>query len=355
MFGKRKLIDSEAPKKKKKWKEELHDDLDDIDLECLKYVEEEEDVDNNTTTNNNDDDINKCNDKESSINSDLLDEKDKTNNNKALNISNKMELINNISNDNQCVAKKRRYDWMSSDDEDITSDDDEESLIKEDIKENTPDKKNYDTSNNIKDKISKSLEYDISEYEHINNNRYNNNNHEDKNFIKVESKNNSINNNNDITYDILNDINRFSINPVDIKLEDIEHIITYIYFNNIHFNCSIKNFVEFLENNISNKIIQINSDKLTNHTILYKYDEKNNDTVIINKFTHHGKLFVQVKTYEDVVTLLKLNETLFMGRVLKSIQAYRKNDRFFILQAPSQYKYFIHLAVNEKNKRKRKG
>ncbi|KOB61883.1 hypothetical protein PFHG_03585 [Plasmodium falciparum HB3] len=271
MFGKRKLIDSQEPKKKKKWKEELHDDLDDIDLECLKYVEEdvqEDDVDKNTTThnNNNDDDINECDNKKSTVYSDLLDEKDKINKDKALNLSDKMELINNI----------------------------------------------------------------------------------------MESKNNSIHNNN-ITYDILNDINKFSINPVDIKMQDIEHIITYIYFNNIHFNCSIKNFVEFLENNINNKIIQINSDKLTNHTILYKYDEKNNDTVIINKFTHHGKLFVHVKTYEDVVTLLKLNETLFMGRIIKSIQAYRKNDRFFILQAPSQYKYFINLAVHEKNKRKRKG
>ncbi|SPJ11789.1 conserved Plasmodium protein, unknown function [Plasmodium sp. DRC-Itaito] len=354
MFGKRKLIDLQEPKKKKKWKEELNDDLDDIDLECLKYVEEEEDVDNNTTTNNNDDHINEFYNKESSIYSDLLDEKDKINKDKVLNISNKMELINNISNDNQCVTKKRRYDWMSSDDEDITSDDDEEILIKEDIKENTTDNIKYDTSNNIKDKIWKDLEQDISEYEHINNYRYNNNNNENKNFIKVESKNNSIHNNN-ITYDIINNINKFSINPVDIKLEDIEHIITYIYFNNIHFNCSIKNFVEFLENNINNKIIQINSDKLTNHTILYKYDEKNNDTIIINKFTHHGKFFVHVKTYEDVVTLLKLNETLFMGRVIKSIQAYRKNDRFFILQAPSQYKYFINLAVNEKNKKKRKG
>ncbi|ETW17075.1 hypothetical protein PFAG_04305 [Plasmodium falciparum Santa Lucia] len=342
MFGKRKLIDSQEPKKKKKWKEELHDDLDDIDLECLKYVEEdvqEDDVDKNTTTNNNnnDDDINDCDNKKSTVYSDLLDEKDKINKDKALNLSDKMELINNISNDNQCVTKKRRYDWMSSDDEDITSDEDEESLINEDIKEKTTDKIKYDTSNNIKDKISKDLEQDISEYEHINNNKYNNNNNEDKTFIKVESKNNSIHNNN-ITYDILNDINKFSINPVDIKMQDIEHIITYIYFNNIHFNCSIKNFVEFLENNINNKIIQINSDKLTNHTILYKYDEKNNDTVIINKFTHHGKLFVHVKTYEDVVTLLKLNETLFMGRIIKSIQAYRKNDRFFILQAPSQYK-----------------
>ncbi|KYN96869.1 hypothetical protein PGSY75_1306700 [Plasmodium gaboni] len=355
MFGKRRLIDLQEPKKKKKWKEELHDDLDDIDLECLKYIEEEEDedVDNNTITNNNDDGINECDNKESSIYSDLLDEKNKIN--KDLNVSNNKELTNNISNDNQCVNKKRRYDWMSSDDEDITSDDDEEVLIKEDIKENTTDKIKCDTSNNIKDKISKDLEQNISEYEHINNNSYNNNNHEDKIFIKVENKNNSINNNNNITYDILNDINKFSINPVDIQMEDIEHIITYIYFNNIHFNCSIKNFVQFLENNINNKIIQINSDKLTNHTILYKYDEKSNDTVIIDKFTHHGKLFVHVKTYEDVVRLLKLNETNFMGRVIKSIQAYRKNDKFFILQAPSQYKYFIHLAVNEKNKRKRKG
>ncbi|CRG97455.1 conserved Plasmodium protein, unknown function [Plasmodium gallinaceum] len=329
MLGKRKTNESQQ-KKRKKWIEELDDDLEEIDLECLNDLKENE----------------KANIEEG------LKEEEKEVSNNNLDEEKSNENLNEL---NDCVMhnennkKRKRYEWMSSDDEDISSEDEEntndeydEDKIEENTDETKEDKnsENKDSENSTKSELS---EKDKEKLNYINDNeKSNNKGNLKKNYEESDNKNNSL--------EIIDNINKYSINQLDIKLEDIEHIITYVYFNNIHFNCVTEKLVEFLENYTNNKIIQVNSDKSTNYTVLYKYDEKNNDKVTINNFSHYGKLFVHVKNYQDVLSLLKLNETQFMGRVIKSIQAYKKKNRFFILQAPSHYKYFIQVVINEKNK-----
>ncbi|CRH02315.1 conserved Plasmodium protein, unknown function [Plasmodium relictum] len=328
MLGKRKTNEAQQ-KKKKKWIEELDDDLEEIDLECLNDLKENE----------------KANIEEG------IKEEEKELYNNNLNEESNVNL-NEINNDviyNENNKKRKRYEWMSSDDEDISSEEEEYSndeYDKDKIKENLGEVKENANSENKDSENSTKYESSEKDQEKINfiNEKKKNDNESDlkNNYEGDNSKNSSL--------EIIDNINKYSINQLDIKLEDIEHIITYVYFNNIHFNCVTEKLVEFLENYTCNKIIQVNSDKSTNYTVLYKYDEKNNDKVTINNFSHYGKLFVHVKNYQDVLSLLKLNETQFMGRVIKSIQAYKKKNRFFILQAPSHYKYFIQVVINEKNK-----
>ncbi|CXJ10970.1 conserved Plasmodium protein, unknown function [Plasmodium berghei] len=319
MLGKRKLGDTQPQKKKKKWVEELDSDSEDIDLDYLNNLDENDKIQ-----------LEEVSDKEN----ELLDQVEKEENKENKDGSQNMEDTINDGNNNK--NKKRRYDWMSSDDEDIPSDDEDE-----DIEEND----NIEDFNN-----------------NIENQKYKNGKEENNNDIKnnysnpIDEHKNEINKIGDIddieksSNEIIENINKYSIDQIDIKFEEIEHIITYVYFHNIHFDCMTENLVTFLENHTKNKIIQINSDKSTNHAVIYKYDEKNDEKVVINKFSHYGKLFVHVKNYQDVLRLLKLNETQFMGRIIKSAQAYRKKNSFFTLQTPSHYKYFIQVAINEKNK-----
>ncbi|SCM25870.1 conserved Plasmodium protein, unknown function [Plasmodium chabaudi chabaudi] len=316
MLGKRKLVDTQSQKKKKNWAEELDSDSEDIDLDYLNNLDENDKIQ-----------LEEVSDKEDELSEQVEKEENTENKDESQNVEDTINDTNNNKN------KKRRYDWMSSDDEDIPSDDEEE-----DIEEN--DDAN-DSDNNIE------------------NQKYKNGKEENDDDIKnnysnpidgYKKENNKIDDIENAQNEIIENINKYSIDRIDIKFEEIEHIVTYVYFHNIHFDCITKNLVKFLENHTKNKIIQINSDKSTNHAIIYKYDEKNDDKVVINKFSHYGKLFVHVKNYQDVLRLLKLNETQFMGRIIKSAQAYRKKNCFFTLQTPSHYKYFIPVAVNEKNK-----
>ncbi|CAD2112754.1 conserved Plasmodium protein, unknown function [Plasmodium vinckei] len=316
MLGKRKLADTQPQKKKKNWAEELDSDSEDIDLDYLNNLDENDKIQ-----------LEEVSDKED----ELLEQVEKEENTENKDESPNVEDTINDSNNNK--NKKRRYDWMSSDDEDIPSDDEEE-----DIEENDDIEDSDNNRENQKYKNGK---------EENNNDIKNNYNNPIDGYKKEINKIDNIKNEEN---EIIENINKYSIDQIDIKFEEIEHIVTYVYFHNIHYDCMTENLVTFLENHTKNKIIQINSDKSTNHAIIYKYDEKNDDKVVINKFSHYGKLFVHVKNYQDVLRLLKLNETQFMGRIIKSAQAYRKKDSFFTLQTPSHYKYFIQVAVNEKNK-----
>ncbi|CAD2103701.1 conserved Plasmodium protein, unknown function [Plasmodium vinckei brucechwatti] len=316
MLGKRKLADTQPQKKKKNWAEELDSDSEDIDLDYLNNLDENDKIQ-----------LEEVSDKEDELLEQVEKEESTENKDESQNVEDTINDSNNNKN------KKRRYDWMSSDDEDIPSDDEEE-----DIEEN------YDIEDS--DNNRENQKYKNGKEENNNDIKNNYNNPIDgykKEINKIDDIKNEEN-------EIIENINKYSIDQIDIKFEEIEHIVTYVYFHNIHYDCMTENLVTFLENHTKNKIIQINSDKSTNHAIIYKYDEKNDDKVVINKFSHYGKLFVHVKNYQDVLRLLKLNETQFMGRIIKSAQAYRKKDSFFTLQTPSHYKYFIQVAVNEKNK-----
>ncbi|CAA9990668.1 conserved Plasmodium protein, unknown function [Plasmodium knowlesi strain H] len=348
MLGKRKLVEAQKEKKKKKWIEELDDDSEEIDLDCLNNLEEEEIADL---------------EKEDE---DVLEEEGK---NGASNMTagDDETIIDNGNN-----KKKKRYDWMSSDDEDISSEEDEEEEVVELVekgkekKEQEQDEERINSSDETHMKPDNASEQgtrsrnssELKGGEENGNVRYhpngtiydmNNSYWKNENIGKINIDERS-NHSDDGPMEIIENINKYSINPLDIKLKEIEHLVTYVYFNNIHFSCVTEHLVQFLEKFTKNKIVQINSDKSTNHTIIYKYDGKNNETVLINKFPHYGKLFVHVKNYQDVLRLLKLNETQFMGRIIKSTQAYKKKNSFYILQAPSHYKYFIQVLASEKNK-----
>ncbi|CAD2103598.1 conserved Plasmodium protein, unknown function [Plasmodium vinckei lentum] len=316
MLGKRKLADTQPQKKKKNWAEELDSDSEDIDLDYLNNLDENDKIQ-----------LEEVSDKEDELLEQVEKEENTENKDESQNVEDTIDDSNNNKN------KKRRYDWMSSDDEDIPSDDEEEDIEENDDIE--------DSDNNREDQKYKNGK------EENNNDIKNNYNNPIDGYKKEINKIDNIKNEEN---EIIENINKYSIDQIDIKFEEIEHIVTYVYFHNIHYDCMTENLVTFLENHTKNKIIQINSDKSTNHAIIYKYDEKNDDKVVINKFSHYGKLFVHVKNYQDVLRLLKLNETQFMGRIIKSAQAYRKKDCFFTLQTPSHYKYFIQVAVNEKNK-----
>ncbi|SCQ16709.1 conserved Plasmodium protein, unknown function [Plasmodium ovale] len=370
MLGKRKLGEAQQQKKKKKWVEELDNDSEEIDLDCLNNLENEkinlEEIE--------EDGVVDGEEAEKEVNGKGKDEE--------LNELNEDDTVSNGNN-----KKKKRYDWMSSDDEDISSDEEEEEDMenngegyedgnkaesKNDGKRGSTDEiekegktqsegeiEENKRSGNYKESRSSShlgVKENAKGIIYSNNQEVSNpNNHHSKNLDDKKKKVNDVNsmsneNEYDGSFEIIDNINKYSINPLNIKLEEIEHIITYVYFHNIHFNCITEHLVKFLESYTKNRIVQINSDKSTNYTVIYKYDEKKNDKVIINKFSHFGKLFVHVKNYQDVLRLLKLNETQFMGRIIKSIQAYKKKNSFFILQAPSHYKYFIQVVIGEKNK-----
>ncbi|GAW83275.1 hypothetical protein, conserved [Plasmodium gonderi] len=352
MLGKRKIGEAQQQKKKKKWIEELDDDSEEIDLDCLNNLKDDEK-----------DNLEKG---EDDALSDELHEED--GGNEIPNIAAKDDDKDITQNGNN--KKKKRYDWMSSEDEDISSEEEEEEVMEEDEKGQGSDQSVGGENVKCKSETSLLEPHNTTEQDKFFENysktkdRIENGNVGDEsgnesnaenNYAKNENKHKSnVNEKNSIDdcghIEIIDNINKYSINPLDIKLEEIEHLVTYVYFNNIHFNCVTEHLVEFLENFTKDKIMQINSDKSTNYTIIYKNDEKNNDKVLINKFPHYGKLFVHVKNYQDVLRLLKLNETQFMGRIIKSTQAYKKKNSFFILQAPVHYKYFIQVVASEKSK-----
>ncbi|ANQ10320.1 Uncharacterized protein PCOAH_00037890 [Plasmodium coatneyi] len=348
MLGKRKLGEAQKQKKKKKWIEELDDDSEEIDLDCLNNLEEEE----RAELEKEDEEVN---------------EEEEKNDASSMAVGGDEAITENGNN-----KKKKRYEWMSSDDEDISSEDDEEEeeveLVekRKEKKEQEQGEEKTNSSDGTHLKPDNGSEHGTHptnssamkggegngnvEY-HPNGVKcdMNSGHWKDENIRKMNIDERS-NHSDDGSIEIIENINKYSINPLDVKLEEIEHLVTYVYFNNIHFNCVTEHLVEFLEKFTKNKIVQINTDKSTNHTIIYKYDGKNNDTVLVNKFSHYGKLFVHVKNYQDVLRLLKLNETQFMGRIIKSTQAYKKKNSFYILQAPSHYKYFIQVVASEKNK-----
>ncbi|CAI7723232.1 conserved Plasmodium protein, unknown function [Plasmodium vivax] len=350
MLGKRKLGEAQKQKKKKKWIEELDDDSEEIDLDCLNNLEEEE-------------------------RADLEKEDEEVNQEEEKNDASSMAVVgggDEAVTENGNNKKKKRYDWMSSDDEDISSEEDEEEEeveLEEKGKEKEQEQggeKTYSSGGtHLKPDNAAEQQGTRSRHSsevkgggengnvgyHPNGTKYDTyNGHGKRGNIRKIPIDERRSHSDDGPVEIIENINKYSINPLDIKLEEIEHLVTYVYFNNIHFSCVTEHLVEFLENFTKNKILQINSDKSTNHTIIYKYDERKNDTVLINKFPHYGKLFVHVKNYQDVLRLLKLNETQFMGRIIKSAQAYKKKNSFFILQAPAHYKYFIQVVASEKNK-----
>ncbi|KJP90085.1 hypothetical protein AK88_00254 [Plasmodium fragile] len=300
MLGRRKLVEAQKQKKKKKWIEELDDDSEEIDLDSLNNLKEHEWAD--------------LEKEEEEVN-----EQEEKNDASSVAVGGDEAITENGNN-----KKKKRYDWMSSDDEDISSDEDEEEEEMElfekgkekEEQEESEERTNTGSGTHLKPNNaaeggtrSRSSSPMIGGGEngnvgyHPNRVKYdmNNGNGKCENIRKINIDERS-SHSGDGSIDIIENINKYSINPLDIKLEEIEHLVTYVYFNNIHFNCITEQLVEFLEKFTKNKIMQINSDKSTNHTILYKYDEKNDDTVLVNKFAHYGKLFVHVKNYQVINT-----------------------------------------------------
>ncbi|SBS87987.1 conserved Plasmodium protein, unknown function [Plasmodium ovale curtisi] len=279
MLGKRKLGEAQQQKKKKKWVEELDNDSEEIDLDCLNNLENEkinlEEIE--------EDGVVDGEEAEKEVNGKGKDEE--------LNELNEDDTVSNGNN-----KKKKRYDWMSSDDEDISSDEEEEEDMenngegyedgnkaesKNDGKRGSTDEiekegktqsegeiEENKRSGNYKESRSSShlgVKENAKGIIYSNNQEVSNpNNHHSKNLDDKKKKVNDVNsmsneNEYDGSFEIIDNINKYSINPLNIKLEEIEHIIT-------------------------------------------------------------------------------------------SIQAYKKKNSFFILQAPSHYKYFIQVVIGEKNK-----
>ncbi|GAB68734.1 hypothetical protein PCYB_141620 [Plasmodium cynomolgi strain B] len=290
MLGKRKLGEAQKQKKKKKWIEELDDDSEEIDLDCLNNLEEQERAD----LEKEDEEVN---------------QEEEKNDASSMAVGGDETITENGNN-----KKKKRYDWMSSDDEDISSEEDEEEEEVELVEKGKEKKEQEQGGERTNSSGGTLLEPDNAAEKgilsknssalkgggengnvgyHPNGVKYDMNNGYGKcgNIRKMNIDERS-SHSDDGPVEIIENINKYSINPLDIKLEEIEHLVT----------CVTENLVDFLEKFTKNKIVQINSDKSTNHTIIYKYDEKNNDTVLINKFPHYGKLFVHVKNYQVIIT-----------------------------------------------------
>ncbi|EUD68755.1 hypothetical protein C922_00443 [Plasmodium inui San Antonio 1] len=303
MLGKRKLGGAQKEKKKKKWIEELYDDSEEIDLDCLNNLEEQEW-----------DDLEKEDEE--------VNQEEEKNDASSMAVGGDETVTENGNNRNN--KKKKRYDWMSSDDEDISSDEDEEEEDVELVEKGKEKKEHEQGGERTNSSGGTHLKPDSAPEQgtrfrnnsamkaggengnvgyHPNGMKYDvNNGHGKRGNIRKIDMDERSSHSDDAPVEIIENINKYSINPLNVKLEEIEHLVTYVYFNNIHFSCVTEDLVEFLEKFTKNKIVQINSDKSTNHTIIYKYNEKNDNTVLINKFPHYGKLFVHVRNYQVIIT-----------------------------------------------------
>ncbi|KAF8820245.1 hypothetical protein IE077_003375 [Cardiosporidium cionae] len=200
--------------------------------------------------------------------------------------SNNANLLGNASIANGESAsrgtKRKRYEWMDSDDEDITSSSEEE-------KDSEEIERSPESVHGHKDELPAEVAESTSALAETT---------EDESHASAE------------------------------RLETVR----FAFVSNISWEAKLDELAQWIEQMSGQRVLSLSTEGniISNAPVIRKSGPT----------SHKGRVFIELENHQALLDILRLNERSFMGRSIRIIRAYKRDGQFFLLQSPAHFRFF---------------